>query len=226
MVAIYCDGADLPTMRKLACDDAVQGFTTNPSLMRKAGVRDYRQFAQAVLEAVDGKPVSFEVLADAPELMERQAYEIAHWGANVYVKVPVVTSEGAPTYDLIYRLVRAKVNVNVTAVFTATQCRFAIDALDGTGVLSVFAGRIADTGVDPERVMRAARAKIGSEATMLLWASAREVYNVKQAEEAGCDIITLSPDLIAKLAGFGRNLTEYSIETARQFFKDAAGYVL
>lgn len=204
----------------------VAGFTTNPSLMRKAGITDYRQFADAVLGIAGDKPVSFEVLADDFAEMERQAREIASWGQNVQVKIPVMNTMGNPAYDLIWRLARSGVKVNVTAIFTAQQARFAIDSLDGTGIVSVFAGRIADTGSDPSRVMRSAKARCTGFATQLLWASAREVYNVVQAEEAGCDIITLSPDLIAKLDGFGRNLTEYSLETVRQFHRDAAGMAL
>lgn len=225
-MVIYADGADLAQMETLAADDRVAGFTTNPSLMKKAGVTSYRDFAMAVLDAIGRKPVSFEVFADDFDTMERHAREIASWGPNVYVKIPVTNTAANPSYDLIWRLSRAGVKVNVTAILTAQQARIAVDSLNGTGIVSVFAGRIADTGSDPARVMRSARAKIGDSGTLLLWASAREVYNVVQAEEAGCDIITLSPDLIAKLAGFGRNLSEYSLETVRQFHRDAAGFTL
>ena len=225
-MVIYADGADLQQMEVLAQDERIAGFTTNPSLCRKAGVTDYRAFANAVLDIAGDLPVSFEVFADECSEMERQAREIQSWGKNVYVKIPVTNTRGDPSYDLIYRLAQSGISVNVTAVFTPQQARFSVDALDGTGILSVFAGRIADCGSDPERIMRSARAKIGSEGTLLLWASAREVYNVKQAEDCGCDIITLSPDLIAKLSGFGRSLAEYSLETVRQFHRDAAGYSL
>lgn len=226
MVAIYADGADLAQMKALAANERVEGFTTNPTLMRKAGVTSYRDFAQSVLDVVGDRPVSFEVFADDFKTMELQAREIAGWAPNVYVKIPVTNTAGNPSYDLIWRLARSGVKVNVTALFTAQQTRIAIDSLDGTGIVSVFAGRIADTGSDPARVMRSARARIGDSGTQILWASAREVYNVVQAEEAGCDIITLSPDLIAKLEGFGRNLTEYSLETVRQFHRDAQGLEL
>ena len=226
MISIYCDGADLKQMVAYADDERVEGFTTNPSLCRKAGVTDYREFCLRVLDVIGDKPVSFEVFADDFPTMERQAKEIASWGKNVYVKIPVTNTQGSPSYDLIWRLAHDGIKVNVTAVFTPMQCRLAVDALDGTGILSVFAGRIADTGSDPERVMRSAKAKIGSEDTLLLWASAREVYNVKQAEGCGCDVITLAPDLIGKLSGFGRSLADYSLETVRQFHRDAAGYTL
>lgn len=225
---IYCDGADLATMKALAADERIEGWTTNPSLMKKAGVTNYRDFADAVLAVVKGKPVSFEVFADDFEKMERQAREIASWASNVYVKIPVTNTQANPSFDLIHRLSRSGVQVNVTAVFTADQARHAIGSLNGGGIVSVFAGRIADTGADPCRVMRSARAKIDAHryGTQLLWASAREVYNVVQAEDSGCDIITLSPELIGKLAGFGRNLTDYSLETVRQFHRDAEGYAL
>ncbi len=225
-MVIYADGADLSQMKALAADERIGGFTTNPSLMRKAGVTSYREFADAVLSAVGKKPVSFEVFADDFETMEIQAREIASWGENVYVKIPVTNTQANPSYELIWRLSRAGIKLNVTAVFTALQARLAVDSLDGGGIVSVFAGRIADTGSDPARVMRSAKAKMNGSGTLLLWASAREVYNVVQAEEAGCDIITLSQDLIAKLSGFGRSLTDYSLETVRQFHRDAAGYVL
>lgn len=227
-MVIYCDGADLGQMKALADDERIAGWTTNPSLMRKAGVTNYRDFANAVLDIVGDKPVSFEVFADDFDLMEIQAREIASWGKNVFVKIPVMNTQANPSYDLIYRLSKSGINVNVTAVFTSQQARVAVESLYGAGIVSIFAGRIADTGSDPARVMRSARAAIDrwNARTKLLWASAREVYNKVQAEEAGCDIITLSPDLIAKLSGFGRNLTEYSLETVRQFHHDAAGYAL
>ena len=226
MVSIYCDGANLKQMAAYADDERVDGFTTNPSLMKKSGVTNYQDFADAVLNAIGDKPVSFEVFADDFPTMEKQAKEIASWGKNVYVKIPVTNTQGSPSYDLIWRLAHGGIKVNVTAVFTPLQCRLAVDALNGTGILSVFAGRIADTGSDPERIMRSARAKIGSEDTLLLWASAREVYNVVQAEGCGCDVITLSPDLIEKMRGFGRSLADYSLETVRQFHRDAQGYTL
>ena len=222
---IYADGADLKSMEALTRDERIAGWTTNPSLMKKAGIYDYPSFAFAVLKIAAGKPVSFEVFADDFKTMEKQALEIASWGQNVYVKIPVTNTAGNPAYELIWRLSKS-IKVNVTAVMTPDQARLAIDSLRGGGIVSVFAGRIADTGRDPARIMRSAKAKIGKSGTQLLWASAREVYNVRQAEECGCDIITLSPELIGKLAGFDRDLAEYSLETVRQFHRDAAGFVL
>lgn len=224
-IAIYADGADLASMATLA--DKVEGFTTNPSLMRKSGIGDYRAFAREVLAVACGKPVSFEVFADDFSGMECQAREIASWGRNVYVKIPVTNTSGEPSFALIQRLADAGVKVNVTAVFTREQVQRAIAAIGlNRGIVSVFAGRIADTGRDPCRIMRSARAKVISSDVLLLWASAREVYNVVQAEEAGCDIITLSPELIAKLDGFGMDLAKYSLETVRQFHRDAAGLAI
>lgn len=222
-IAIYLDGADLASMGVLA--DKVDGFTTNPSLMKKCGISDYRAFAREVLNLSAGKPVSFEVLSDDFGNMEREAREISSWGENVYVKIPIVNTANLATNDLIRKL-SAKISVNVTAVLSKDQARGAIDSLVSAGIVSVFAGRIADTGRDPSRIMRSARARIGKSRVLLLWASAREAFNVVQAEEAGCDIITLSPELLGKLDGFGKDLAGYSLETVRQFHRDAAGVVL
>lgn len=223
-IAIYADGADLGGMRALA--DRVQGYTTNPSLMRKAGVRDYRLFAAAVLNVAGGKPVSFEVLADDFAQMDRQAREIASWGENVYVKVPITNTRGKASAPLIAALAAAGVKINVTAVFTAAQALTAIEALgEAGGIVSIFAGRIADTGVSPVQTCLTARSN-SPRSVKLLWASAREPFNVVQAEEACCDIITLSPALIEKLSMFGKDLEAYSLETVRQFQTDAEGITL
>lgn len=224
MVKIYADGADPVLMKVLA--RFVDGFTTNPSLMRRAGVADYQAFARQVLEAAGGKPVSFEVLADDLEGMERQARRIAAWGENVYVKIPIITSRGDSCVPLIARLAATGVKLNVTAVLSKGQVRDAVAALGGSGIVSVFAGRIADTGRDPIRVMNSARSRIGGAGVQLLWASARQIYDVVQAEECGCDIITLGPDLLAKRELLGRGLEQYSLETVRQFIKDAEGITL
>lgn len=224
-IQVYADGADLASMAALAgkCD----GFTTNPSLMKKAGVTDYQKFGIDVLAAVNGKPVSFEVFYDDLAGMERQAREIANWGANVFVKIPITNTLGESTCPLIERLAFDGIKINVTAVFTKDQARGAVDAIGNhPGIVSIFAGRIADTGRDPARIMRSVRAKIGALPVQLLWASAREVYNVVQADECGCDIITLSPELIAKLDGFGRDLAEYSLATVKQFKRDSEGLTL
>lgn len=223
--AIYADGAELATMATIS--SKVHGFTTNPSLMRKAGVADYQTFARAVLAIAAGRPVSFEVLADDFAGMERQATKIAGWGSNVYVKIPIVNKYGESSAQLIGRLAAAGVKVNVTAVLSKGQVRDAVEALHGTGIVSIFAGRIADAGRDPMRAMNSARARIGrGGGSLLLWASARQVYDYLLAKRAGCDVITLSPELIQKLPMLGRDLEQYSLETVRQFSKDAEGVTL
>ena len=225
-MVIFCDGADLKQMRELSWHERVAGWTTNPSLMKKSGVTNYREFAKAVLEIAGSQPVSFEVIADDFNEMERQAREIASWGKNVYVKIPVTNTRGDSSGKLISTLATSGVKVNVTAVFTVPQSHLAMTALNGSdGIISLFAGRIADSGVDPESLISNAMTfRYGS--PKFLWASAREVFNVKQAERCDCDIITLSPDLITKLDGFGRDLEEYSRATVRQFYEDAKGYSL
>lgn len=224
-IAIYADGADLSSMAVLS--DRVAGYTTNPSLMRKAGILDYREFAREVLAIAGSKPVSFEVFADDFPGMRKQALQLAELGPNVFVKIPITNTEGASSLALVKALAFHGVRVNVTAIFTKDQVRGAADALENNpGIISIFAGRIADTGRDPSRIMRAARSRLGALAPQLLWASAREVFNVVQAEEAGADIITLGPDLIAKLSGFGRDLAEYSLETVKQFHADSEGFAL
>lgn len=222
---LYLDGADLFTMDRYG--GQVAGFTTNPSLMKAAGIQDYRVFAQAVLVRADHKPVSFEVLADDLITMEKQAREIASWGENVYVKIPIMTSSGDSTGLLIHLLAQEGIKINVTAVFTLDQIRTVARQLSPTtpAIISIFAGRIADTQVDPVPMFTAA-SQVKHAKTEILWASAREVYNVKQAAQAGADIITLSPTLFAKLALKGKNLTDYSRETVAEFAKDAAGIQL
>lgn len=211
MVDIYLDSADLVVMRKYA--PRVQGFTTNPSLMRKAGVHDYVNFAKAALDIAEGKPISFEV-TDRDQIL-RQVDVIRQWGPNTFAKVPV-----ADYVVLALQLWHAR--VNVTGVFTKQQIHDAAKRLGPQNILSVFAGRIADTGRDPCVHMRFAADRV---LCKVLWASAREVLNVRQAEWCSVDIITLSPELIDKLDQFDRDLIEYSRETADQFYKDGAGYV-
>ena len=215
----------------------IQGFTTNPTLMRKAGVADYRAFAKEVLAAIRDKPISFEVFADDADGMRRQARELASWGDNVYVKVPVTNTRGTPMTDLIRELAGAGVKLNVTALCTLEQVRDVATALAGgaPSVISVFAGRIADTCRDPIPLMRealgicrAADRASGAGGIELLWASPREVLNIAQAAEIGCDIITVTPDLLAKLALHGKELAVFSLETVQMFYRDAeaAGYKL
>ena len=215
MVKIYCDGADLEKMAELAVNPIIEGWTTNPTIIRKAGVTNYHDFAQAVLKIVNGKSVSFEVFADDFEMMEKQAVEIASWGPNVYVKIPITNTKGESSLSLVERL--KDINVNLTAVMTERQIEAAIQILKPNDILSVFVGRITDTQAAPHFFWQEKRP------CRTLWASAREVYNVTLAERYGYDIITLTPDLIAKLPLKGKNLAQYSLETVRQFHEDGKG---
>lgn len=223
-IRVFADGAHLDEMLELAKDPLVAGFTTNPTLMRKSGVSDYRAFARTVLDACADKPISFEVLSDEFEEMERQARILASWADNVYVKVPITNTRGQSSAKLIERLSGDGIRVNVTAIMTLGQVRTAADALEASpgGVVSVFAGRIADTGRDPVPLMRAALALLEDRPRLeLLWASPREVLNVVQADDVGCHIITVTRDLMTKLRGLGRDLEDFSVETVAMFHSDA-----
>jgi len=227
-IKIFADGADLDVIRTLAGHPLVKGFTTNPTVMRKADVDDYEAFAKAVLAAVDGQPVSFEVFADDFDTMERQARKIATWGDNVTVKIPVTNTKREFSGPLITRLTEAGVQVNVTAILTLDQVRKVAAALalapETPAVVSVFAGRIADTGRDPVPVMREALSLLESKPKAeLLWASSREILNVFQADAIGCHIITVTRDVLGKLSLIGKDLAEYSLETVKMFHDDAAG---
>ena len=223
-IKVYSDGAVLETMLKDLNSGLVSGFTTNPSLMKKAGITSYVGFAKEVLKDIKEFPVSFEVFADDIETMEKEAEKIASLGENVYVKIPVTNSKGESTVDLMKCLAAKGVKINATAIFALEQVREVVGALKaGTpGIVSVFAGRIADTGVDPVPIMKEAlsicRQKDGVE---LLWASPRETYNIYQADELGVDIITCTSDLIQKLSLNGKDLMEYSLETVQMFLKDS-----
>jgi transaldolase len=221
---IFADGADLPSMLALSERPYIRGFTTNPTLLKLAGVRDYRRFASEVVAAIPDRPISFEVLSDDFGEMERQAREIAQWGRSVYVKIPVTNTRGEPSYDLISRLSRAQVNVNVTAVLTLEQVTGATAALAGGAPsnISVFAGRIADTGRDPVPTMiEALRIMSAVPQAELIWASPREVLNIVQADSIGCHIITVTSDLLRKLDTIGRDLARFSLETVQMFSNDA-----
>ncbi len=230
-VKIYADGADRDGMLEMYAKPYIQGFTNNPTLMKKAGITDYKAFAHEILQAIPDRPISFEVFADEFTDMERQALEIKTWGENVYVKIPVSNTRQEMAYDLIERLSGAGVHLNVTAMLTLEQVQNVADALkDGPdSIVSVFAGRIADTGLDPVPVMQKALTllKVAPKAE-LLWASPREVLNIYQADNIGCHIITATNDLIRKLALGGKDLAEYSLETVQMFYDDAqsAGYTL
>ena len=230
-ISIYSDGADVRDM--VAARDAglVKGFTTNPTLMRKSGVSDYETFAREALAATGGMPISFEVFADEFAEMERQARLISGWGEAVFVKIPITNTRGESSIDLITRLSAAGVKLNVTAILTLDQVHDVVGALDPEtpAIVSVFAGRIADTGRDPIPLMsRAAEMVAKKPNARLLWASPRELLNIFQAEECGCHIITVTPDLLKKLAMVGKPLDELSLDTVKMFFNDAAsaGYRL
>lgn len=230
-IKIFADGADLDSMTALAAEDHIQGLTTNPTLMRQAGITDYAAFASEVLDRVRTKPISFEVFADDHESMARQARLIASWGRNVYVKIPVSTTDGRPCDALVAELSAEEIKLNVTALMTAAQVKDVRDALAPgvPSIISVFAGRIADTGRDPVPVMEeCVQLLVERPEIELIWASPRELLNVFQADAVGCHIITATPDVLKKLALVGKDLDEYSLETVQMFHRDAcaAGFVL
>jgi transaldolase len=224
-VKIFADGADLPGMVEMYPKPYIKGFTTNPTLMRKAGISDYRAFAMQVLQEIPDKPISFEVFSDEFKEMERQAREIASWGANVYVKIPVTNTRGEPACDLVRRLSHSGVKVNVTALLSLGQVRDVAAAIAGgaPAYVSVFAGRVADTGHDPVPLMTAAVEMLRIEPNAeLIWASPRELLNIFQADAIGCHIITVTNDILKKLSLVGRHLEEYSLDTVKMFHDDAA----
>ena len=231
MIKIFADGADKAGMLSMYNNPRIDGFTTNPTLMRKAGITDYIGFAKEILQTIDDKPVSFEVFADEFEEMERQAREIATWGSNVYVKIPVTNTKKLSSASLIKKLSAEGVQLNITAILSLEQVSEVAEALKNgsSSFVSVFAGRIADTGVDPVPLMKRALEILNPVSNAeLLWASPREVLNVYQAESIGCHIITATNDILKKLDLKGKDLEEYSLETVQMFFDDAqqAGYRL
>lgn len=230
-VKIFADGADRDGMLKMYAQPWVKGFTTNPTLMRKAGIGDYMVFARDILRAIPDRPLSFEVFSDDFAEMERQALIIKNWGDNVYVKVPVTDTSGRPSLPLIARLARAGVKQNVTALMTLEQVAAVSEALvEGpSACISVFAGRIADTGRDPVPLMARALEIMKPLAHLeLIWASPRELLNIIQAEAIGCHIITATNEILQKLNLLGKDLAEYSLETVKMFHEDAvaAGFSL
>jgi transaldolase len=230
-VKIFADGADLAGMIEMYGKPYIKGFTTNPTLMRKAGISDYPAFARQVLRAIPDRPISFEVFSDEFEEMERQAREIARWGENVYVKIPVTNTRRESASDLIRRLSHSGVKVNVTALLSLGQVRQVADAVacGAPACVSVFAGRVADTGCDPVPLMTAAveMLRIAPNAE-LIWASPRELLNIFQADAIGCHIITVTNDILKKLSLVGRELEEYSLDTVKMFHDDAnhAGFAV
>ena len=230
-VKIFADGADRTRMLELHQRPFIKGFTTNPTLMRRAGIVDYRGFARDILREITAKPVCFEVLADEFAQMERQALEISSWAENVWVKIPVTNTRRASSGELVKRLSRRGVKLNVTAITTLAQLRDILPSLDPAtpSYVSVFAGRIADTGVDPLPLMAQALEVLRANANAeLVWASPRELLNVFQADDIGCQVITLTADILNKLPLIGYDLAEYSLDTVKMFHDDAqsAGFSL
>jgi transaldolase len=230
-VKLYADGADRDGMLEMYQEPYIQGFTTNPTLMKKAGISDYEAFAHDILQAIPDRPISFEVFADEFDEMERQALKIRTWGENVYVKIPVSNTRQEMSYALVRRLSDAGVRLNITAILTLSQVQAVADAVkDGPeSIVSVFAGRIADTGLDPVPLMSQALEILqAAPKAELLWASPREVLNIYQANSIGCHIITATNDIIRKLSLAGKDLAQYSLETVQMFYDDAtrAGYQL
>ena len=228
-IKIFADGADLSTMVEMSKKPIIRGLTTNPTLMRKAGINDYKKFAKEVLVEIQDKPISFEVFSDDLNEMIDQATEIASWGKNVNVKIPVTNSKGVETTKVVRELSSRGVPLNITAILTAKQVRSVVNSLDDKSIafISVFAGRIADTGRDPIPLMQEAlkimEVKPKSE---LIWASPRELLNVIQADTIGCHVITATSDILKKLEIIGKDLSQYSLETVKMFRDDAvaSGY--
>ena len=223
-IKIFADGADLKGIEELNKNPLIKGFTTNPTLMRKANIQDYRSFAADVIKIIKSRPVSFEVFSDEFDIMEKQALQIASWGENVYVKIPITNTRGDDAGPLVEKLTKAGVKVNVTALTTTKQVAHIADYLsaDTPSCVSVFAGRIADTGLDPIPLMAEAVKLLHQKPLAeLIWASPRELLNVFHAESIGCHIITVTNDILAKIPIIGKDLNEYSRETVKMFYRDA-----
>jgi transaldolase len=223
-IKLFADGADKAAMMALYRNPLIKGFTTNPTLMRKAGITDYAAFARDIVLSIPDRPISLEVFADEFDEMERQARLIASWGANVYAKIPVTNTRREPALDLIHRLSHAGIQLNITALLTLDQVRDVAAALAGgaPSCVSVFAGRVADTGRDPVPLMAAAVEMVSIHPGMeLIWASPRELLNIFQADSVGCHIITATPDVLNKLSLVGKDLHEYSLDTVKMFHSDA-----
>src|SRR5207249_11534611 len=224
-VKIFADGADKDTLLRLYADPLIKGMTTNPTLMRKAGITDYEKFAHEILNTIKEKPISFEVFSDEFPEMRRQALKISRWQDNVYVKIPITNTRGEESLPLIRELAKEGVKLNITALLTVEQVRGVVQALEPKlpSVVSVFAGRIADTGCDPVPAMRQSLALVRAlPKAELLWASVREVFNIVQADLCGCDIVTVAPDILQKaLSLWQKDLTELSLDTVKMFAQDA-----
>tara|TARA_E500000178_G_C16885043_1_gene690835 strand:- start:188 stop:889 length:702 start_codon:yes stop_codon:yes gene_type:complete len=223
-IKIFADGADIGAMKEAYASGNVSGFTTNPTLMKKSGITDYMSFAKEALSEIKDMPISFEVFSDELDEMEAQAYKLRDLAENVYVKIPVTNTKGETTYKLIEKLTSQNVKVNVTAIFTENQIRNVAEHIvnNTPSVISIFAGRIANTGIDPEPLMEfAVKLTTDNPEKEILWASPREALNIIQAERCGCDIITVTPDILSAMKTFGKDLDEFSLETVKMFYEDA-----
>jgi transaldolase len=223
-IKIFADGADSESILKFNKLNFIKGFTTNPSLMRKSGIKDYKSFAKDILPKIDNKPISFEIFADDLDEMKVQAEEIASWGENIYVKIPITNTKKISTKKIIETLSKKGIKLNITAIFTDNQLAEILGVIDKNtpSILSVFAGRIADAGFDPEKAIKKSVNLANKFSNCeILWASTREVYNIFQAEKCGCQIITVPHDLLNKLHNIGKNLDDFSLETVKGFYNDA-----
>lgn len=223
-IKIYADGADLKSMLEEYNKGIVSGFTTNPSLMKAAGIQSYRDFGKKVLSEIKDMPISFEVFADDEKSILNEAREIFTWGENVYIKVPVVDTKGMFNGNVIKELSNENIKLNITAIFTVDQVKNVLEVLnhDTQAIISIFAGRIADAGSNPLEIMKeAVELAKGYPKVEILWASCRELYNIVEANKIGCHIITVQNSILKKINLLGKDLTEYSIETVREFFRDA-----
>lgn len=225
-IHIYADGADLEEIKTFNKSKFISGFTTNPSLMRSSNVKNYKSFAQQVLKIVKNKSVSFEIFADDPSEILKQSKEIKSWGKNVYVKVPYFNSKGQKNLRLINKLSKLGINLNITALFNYSQVKEVFKNInkDSKTIFSIFAGRIADTGIDPTSIIKkSVKLTIKNKNAKILWASCRELYSIFLANKIGCHIITVPNSILKKINLVGKNLTKYSKETSNQFFKDSKG---
>ncbi len=228
-IKIFSDGADVNEMKIASQNGVISGFTTNPTLMKKCGITNYEKFAKEAVQNVNNLPISFEVFSDDFESMENEAIKISGWGDNIYVKIPVTNTKRESSVDLIKSLDRKGIKLNITAILTLKQVQELFDTLNenSKSIISVFAGRIADTGVDPVPIMKEAKSILAPKRNLeLLWASSRELLNIFQAQDCGCDIITVTNDLLKKLNMVGMDLGDLSLETVKMFYNDAksAGY--
>ena len=230
-VKIFADGANKKDMLEMNSRSFIKGLTTNPTLMKKEGITDYRKFCKEILSIIKEKPISFEVFSDDFKEMERQAREISSWGDNVYVKIPIINTKQETCYKTVEKLSRDKIKLNITAIMTLTQVKEVLLFLQPNvpSYISIFAGRIADTGIDPEPLMAEAVKLLKSlPASELIWASPRELLNIFQADSIGCQIITVTNDILNKLSLIDYDLNQYSLDTVKMFYKDAvdAGFKL